>query len=189
MNNLFIEGPIQMGKSTVIRKVLKEMFGPKLDGVAGFTSQRLTERDGQLLGFRLAPANEDISIIADPTEMDHVFKWFAPDGPHVDMRVFETTGVAYIKNALTQFESGRACIILLDEIGGHELACDTFRKALYELLDSDAPCIGVVKSPENTKRMDPTLIHLNENLHRRLSVITDLEAFELHLRDFIPTVI
>ena len=66
MNNLFIEGPIQTGKSTLIRKVLREAFGPSLDGVAGFTSQRLTDAGGQLLGFRLAPADAALTVVCDP---------------------------------------------------------------------------------------------------------------------------
>jgi nucleoside-triphosphatase THEP1 len=185
MNNLFIEGPIQTGKSTLIRKVLKETFGPELDGVTGFTSQRITEEDGHLLGFRLAPADESISIVANPVGMEHVFKWFGPDGPHIDMNVFEIAGTEYMKNALTQIASGRAQIVLLDEIGGHELACDAFRESLYELLDSDAPCIGVIKSPANTRRMDDSLLALNEELHAHVSVVTGLDVFEPLLREFL----
>lgn len=185
MNNLFIEGPIQTGKSTLIRRMLREVFGPDLNGVAGFTSQRVIDRSGQLLGFRLAPANEDISIVASPVEMDNIFKWFASDGPHVDMSVFETVGIDYIKNALTRFESGRAHIVLLDEIGGHELASDIFRRALYELLDSDAPCIGVVKSPANTLHMDSTLMQRNDELHRKVSVITEPDLFESGIQRYL----
>ncbi len=189
MNNLFIEGPIQTGKSTTIRKVLKEVFGPSLTGVYGFTSQRLTDTGGQLLGFRLAPAHAALSVVADPAACDKVFKAFTPQGPQVDMRVFETAGVAYLDEAFSQAKAGQARLILLDEIGGHELKNDTFRCRLYELLDSDIPCIGVVKSAENTKRMDPTLLQMNEELHCRLSVITDLEAFASHLRDYLTHII
>ena len=193
MNNLFIEGPIQTGKSTTIRSVLKERFGSDLEGVAGFTSQRVTNLNGQLLAFRLAPAAEDISIVLDIKPepvfvrdvLNNVFKWFAPDGPHVDMRVFETAGVAYMKNAQTDVKSGRAQIVLLDEIGGHELASDVFRHELYELLDSDIPCVGVIKSRDNTRNMDPTLLAFNEELHNRISAVTGLQLFESRLRQFL----
>ena len=175
MNNTFIEGPIQTGKSTFIRKILMEQFGPSLDGVFGFTSQRLTDSDGQLCGFRLAPADAPLSIAADPAEMDHVFKAFTPDGTRVDMNVFETAGMRYMDEALAAAQAGQAKMILLDEIGGHELKSEAFRLKLYELLDSEYPCIGVVKSPENTKRMDPELMELNAELHKRIG---DVRRFQ-----------
>lgn len=195
MNNLFIEGPIQTGKSTTIRKVLKERFGPDLTGVAGFTSQRVTNPNGQLLAFRLASAAEDISVALDMNPkpvfirdvLNNVFKWFGQDGPHVDMRVFETAGVAYMKNALADVKSGQAQIVLLDEIGGHELESDVFRHELYKLLDSDIPCVGVIKSRDNTRNMDPALLALNEELHSKLSVVTGLQLFESLLRQFLES--
>ncbi len=178
MNNLFIEGPIQTGKSTLIRKVLWEFFGPSLDGVAGFTSQRLTDADGQLLGFRLAPADAALTVVCNPSAADNVFKQFTPGGARVDMSVFETAGIRYMEEALEAAKAGQAQIILLDEIGGHELTSDAFRRKLYQLLDSEYPCVGVIKSPDNTRRMDPALVQLNDELHAHLTVTKDFaEAF------------
>ena len=183
MNNLFIEGPIQTGKSTLIRKVLREAFGPSLDGVAGFTSQRLTDAGGQLLGFRLAPADAALTVVCDPAAADNVFKSFTPCGTRVDMSVFETAGIRYMDEALARAKAGQAQIILLDEIGGHELASDTFRRKLYQLLDSEYPCVGVIKSPANTKRMDDSLLALNDELHAHLTITKDFaEAFKTFLR-------
>lgn len=173
MNNLFIEGPIQTGKSTLIRKVLRDVFGPSFDGVAGFTSQRLTDADGQLLGFRLAPAEAALTVVCDPAAADNVFKQFTPTGTRVDMSVFETAGIRYMDEALEAAKAGQAQVILLDEIGGHELASDAFRRKLYQVLDSEYPCVGVIKSPDNTRRMDPALLVLNDELHGHLSVSTD----------------
>ena len=183
MNNLFIEGPIQTGKSTLIRKVLREFFGPSLEGVAGFTSQRLTDADGQLLGFRLAPADAALTIVCDPASADNVFKSFTADGTRVDMSVFETAGIRYMDEALKAAKAGQAQVILLDEIGGHELASDAFRQKLYQLLDSEFPCVGVIKSPANTKRMDDSLLALNDELHSHLTITKDFaEAFKTFLR-------
>ena len=183
MNNLFIEGPIQTGKSTFIRKVLREFFGPSLEGVAGFTSQRLTDADGQLLGFRLAPADAALTIVCDPTATDNVFKSFTADGTRVDMSVFETAGIRYMDEALSAAKAWQAQIILLDEIGGHELASDAFRRKLYQLLDSEFLCVGVVKSPANTRRMDNSLLALNAELHEHLTVTDDFaEDFANSLR-------
>ena len=179
MNNLFIEGPIQTGKSTLIRKVLREFFGPSLEGVAGFTSQRLTDADGQFLGFRLAPADAALTVVCDLVTADNVFKQFTPNGTQVDMNVFETAGIRYMDEALEAAKAGQAQVILLDEIGGHELASDAFRQKLYQVLDSEYLCVGVVKSPANTRRMDASLLALNDELHQHLTVTKDFaEAFE-----------
>lgn len=145
----------------------------------GFTSQRVTDSDGNLQGFRLAPADAPLSVIGEPSAMDDVFKWFTPHGARVDMRVFETTGVRFMEEALADAKAGIAQMILLDEIGGHELASELFYDKLYELLDSEYPCVGVIKSPENTRRMNPALLQLNAALHEKVSVvpICDLAQF------------
>ena len=185
MNTLFLEGPIQTGKSTLIRKILREVFDQDLSGVAGFTSQRITDSDGNLLGFRLAPAASDLSVTADSVGTDNVFKYFTPSGSKTDMSVFETTGIELINEAYAAVKEGRAKVVLLDEIGGHELASSAFRNELYKLLDSDVPCIGVVKSQSNTKHMDPTLLMLNKELHNKLTVVTEFDEFESSLRFFL----
>lgn len=51
-NLLFLEGPIQTGKSTLIRKLL----GEHIDECGGFTSQRMTDDAGNTVGFRIGPA-------------------------------------------------------------------------------------------------------------------------------------
>ena len=191
MNNVFLEGPIQTGKSTFIRNILKEYFGPGLDGVFGFTSQRITASDGQLLGFRLAPAAAELSVDLDTfaaggiEDVAGVFKYFTPDGPRVDMSVFETAGIRYMDEALTNAKAGRALLILLDEIGGHELESEAFRTKLNELLDSAYPCVGVIKSADNTRRMDPSLIALNADLHKKLFATDHRDEFEHLLRSLV----
>ena len=156
-----------------------------MDGVAGFTSQRLTDADGRLLGFCLAPADAALTVVCDPSACDNVFKAFTPDGTRVDMRVFETAGAAYLDEASSRAKAGQARLVLLDEIGGHELKNDAFRRRLYELLDSDIPCVGVIKSPANTRCMDDSLLSLNEELHAHVSVVTGLDVFEPLLREFL----
>ena len=194
MNNLFIEGPVQTGKSTLLRKILKEKYGPGLDGVSGFTSQRVTDADGNLLGFRLAPAPAELSVcldtfdVSDIPEVDSIFKYFKPDGPHVDMSVFENAGIRYMDEALKKAKAGLTSVILLDEIGGHELASEAFRSRLYELLDSDCLCVGVIKSADNTRRMDPTLVELNANLHKKILATDSRSEFERILRSVLNSI-
>lgn len=90
-----------------------------------------------------------------------IFKFlrFWPDGrTFVDNTAFETLGVHYLKDT-----DGRK-LMLLDEIGGHELTCRPFMDALLELLAGDIPCIGVIKAPASTRRMDASLLDLHSQL-------------------------
>ena len=194
MNNIFIEGPVQTGKSTLIRRILKEKYGPNLERVAGFTSQRVTDSGGNLLGFRLAPAGADLSAALDSfgvssvSEIDNVFKYFAADGPHIDMDVFESAGIGYMNEALNKAKAGQSDLVLLDEIGGHELASGVFRNKLYELLDSDCLCVGVIKSSDTARRMDPALTGLNAELHKKIPVTDNRDEFERSLRAVINSI-
>lgn len=194
MNNLFIEGPIQRGKSTLIREVLKKFYGPGLDGrpepdagtgiaggkgVGGFTVQRMsfpTQGADKRFGFRLMEASAPIwahtCVVATDEALlksDGVFKVVGPSGCRTNLEVFESKAVALMEQAARDAEEGRIGIILLDEIGGHELSCPGFCKKLYELLDSDIPCIGVIKHPDSARRMDPTIAKANEELHEKIT--------------------
>lgn len=176
---LFLEGPIQTGKSTLIRNVL-ETLGEG-SGVAGFISQRLTAPDSNdgtddTVAFRIAPAGEPLTrpvkdIISWPNPGEEeclakgVFKYFDKDGVTKHPKVFQGIGLSYLTKSVDSSK-----LILLDEIGGHELDVPEYRKALYEVLASGKPCIGVIKHPESTKRMDAGLVELNAELHR---IITD----------------
>lgn len=194
MNNLFIEGPIQRGKSTLIREVLKKFYGPGLDGrpepdtgtgiaggigVGGFTVQRMsfpTQGADKRFGFRLMEASAPIwahtCVVATDEALlksDGVFKVVGSFGGRTNLEVFESKAVALMEQAARDAEEGRIGIILLDEIGGHELSCPGFCKKLYELLDSDIPCIGVIKHPDSARRMDPTIAKANEELHEKIT--------------------
>ena len=180
MNNLFLEGPIQTGKSTLIREVLHEACGPELTGVGGFTVQRMhfpTPGNDKRFGFRLMPAAAPIKAHTCVTTTDEnllasdgVFKLTGCEGgSRTNMEVFETKGVTLLTQALEDAKAGRIGLVLLDEIGGHEMKCRKFMSLLNRLLDSDIPCIGVIKHPDSTRRMDPSLLEANEELHKKIT--------------------
>ena len=50
--HLFLEGPIQTGKSTLLRRLL----APYKDQIGGFASQRMLNDDGRTIGYRIGPA-------------------------------------------------------------------------------------------------------------------------------------
>ena len=174
MNNLFLEGPIQTGKSTLIRELLKAR-----KDVGGFTVQRLsfpTKGEEKRTGFRLMAADAPIKAHTCVTATDDnliasdgVFKLVGPKGSKVNLEVFETKGVELLKQALKDAKAGKIKLVLLDEIGGHELACKKFCKALDELLDSDIPCVGVIKQYKDAKKMDASIAEANKELHKKIT--------------------
>ena len=187
MNNLFLEGPVQTGKSTLIREMLQEFYGANAcrsgscnfefcsapdKVIGGFTVQRMhfpTPGENKRIGFRLMPASAPIKAHTCVTATDEdllasegVFKLMSGSGKspgssqcgsRVKLEVFETLGVQYIRQAIEDYRTGRISLVLLDEIGGHEMICVEFRQALYEILESDIPCIGVVKLQESARGM------------------------------------
>ena len=61
--------------------------------------------------------------------------------------VFEDLGVRLLEEAY------RYDYVVLDEIGGFEVLSDVFLEALRKLLESDIPCIGVMKGEGPASKM------------------------------------
>lgn len=149
--NLFLEGPIQTGKSTLIRQVL----GDRLRLCGGFASQRLLDSKGNTRGFRIGPAAET-SLTApapehlpdSPSQEDGIFLWRTEEGMTSFPRVFSKRALSLLKDAEEH------PLILLDEIGGIELASDSFFDRLLRLLQGPVPCLGVLKLKENMERLN-----------------------------------
>ena len=188
-NVLFLEGPIQTGKSTLIREIL----GEHLQECGGFTSQRLVDSTGETRGFRIGPAattpltaplggmrpgpapavdpaffhgmdpsqvNDSVPEASPLPQPEYlltspdgsiysgIFKYFDRMGSvHKDQEVFDVLGTFLLTSS-----KGRP-LVLLDEIGGSELLSVPFRTALYDLLTSGVPCLGVIKLEKNARRM------------------------------------
>lgn len=174
MNNLFLTGPIQVGKSTILREALTPWLELDPTPVAGFSCQRFIVKTPssrtsdnenadhkKTIAFRLGRAQDPIEVhipdgfqesdlqMAEIIHSGNVFKYFDSCGAHVNMDVFNTAGVQYIQEAADDSNK----LALLDEIGGHELVCEEFFNELVQLLQSDIPCVGVLKSQESAARM------------------------------------
>lgn len=139
--------------------------------IGGFASQRLTAAGAtsgaaaeKTVAFRIGPAAT--TPLTAPLEFyknsGGIFKCIGDGGVTVDDSVFETLGVQYLKDT-----AGRR-LMLLDEIGGHELKCAPFMDALLELLSGDIPCLGVFKMASSVKRMDSSLMELNARLREAI---------------------
>lgn len=173
-NNYFLEGDIQTGKSTLIRRAL----GDHISECGGFACQRLIDNSGNIIGFRFGPASStplNASVrfddgypytlrYADGSIPDNIFKFRDRLGvSHVDADLFGTAGVE-----LMRVRKGQR-FMLLDEIGGIELVCRPFVSALFDLLESDVPCVGVIKSRINMEKIgDPEVALVYDELRDRI---------------------
>lgn len=177
---LFLEGPIQTGKSTLIREAL----GTDIHKCGGYASQRLLDASGRTRGFRIGPAASTAltaplktmilrsgmsdgnpgSMSNDAAtsgqKLPHIL--LAPDGScydHVfkytadDGKVYKDQSVfAHYGAGLLSSAKGSS-LVLLDELGGAELLCDPFMAALEDLLAGGTPCLGVLKLAEGARHM------------------------------------
>ncbi|MGN0704031.1 MAG: nucleoside-triphosphatase [Lentihominibacter sp.] len=163
--HLFLEGPIQKGKSTLLR----ELLSPYMNEVGGFTSQRLLDSEGKTVAFRIGSARNTPLTAPYDENYNGIFRVITTQGQSLKYpEVFENEGLRYLTN-----NKGKK-LILLDEIGGAELLSYCFRKELYNLLSGDTPCIGVIKQEVKAKFMSATagyeknLLSYNRELRKLL---------------------
>lgn len=134
--HIFLTGPIQVGKSTIIRRTLgqlnqtyggfKTYFGP---------DRRFQDR---LLYLNGAAEPKFFST-------DHGIAIFKKDClPQVDDARFNTDGVALIQRA-----KANAAMIIMDECGNLERNALTFQREIINTLDGDKPVLGVIKCDSN----------------------------------------
>lgn len=161
--HFFLEGPIQEGKSTLIRRLIKE----HLTNMGGFSSQRLFNDFGQTVGFRIVPAVEamELTIKYSPWLSD-VFLYFDGGKTEKKTEVFAETAIRYLKDG-----KGKK-LILLDEIGGIELLIPEFREALYGILEEGVPCLGVLKLEQS-----------NRNMCSNANINDECTRYQIELRD------
>lgn len=195
IRHLFLEGPIQEGKSTLIRSRIRD----HLPQVGGFSSQRLLDSSGKTVGFRIAPPEEAMALTAEYSpELSGVFLYFDGEKTEAKPELFAGTAVSYLRE-----RKGKK-LILLDEIGGVELLEPEFRKELYAALEGDIPCLGVLKLEISMRNMCKNTdidrdcvdyhLKLREDLARRFGA--DIVRFERNrtkeperaLNEFIHTI-
>lgn len=165
---LFLTGPAEVGKSAIIKAAL----GPQLAYAGGFLTESVSDTGGRLLGYDLLPpAGYDRWRILD----------CSGDMPAKDNEVFRNQGVRLLG------EAAYYPFAVLDEIGGFEMLIPQFRNALAELLNSDLPIIGVLKTPESALHvkqrfgLGDKFTMLTDNLHTVLA--RDSDTVILQVKD------
>lgn len=172
MRHLFLEGPVQEGKSTLIRRLIE----PYLEQTGGFSSQRLLDGTGATVGFRIASAAEALILTREyDRELNDIFLYFDGSRAVKTPEVFTEAALNY----LTNFDGKK--LILLDEIGGMELGVSAFRETLYQVLGGSIPCIGVLKLEEKNRHMceqaviDKSCLTWHQKLKRDMTERFDTE--------------
>ena len=138
--NIFLIGPSGCGKTTIIRSVL----GEKLACAGGFVTERIRNGDGSLLGYDMFPAAYAAGVAGYEGRR---FLDYSVSPPVSDNEVFRTDGVRLLR------EAEMYPFALLDEFGGFELIIPQFREALLDVLNSDLPCVGVLKGAPNAQQL------------------------------------
>lgn len=139
--HLFLYGGSMIGKTSLLKSVLS----PYEKWLCGFSTGRIYEGE-RLLGFRVSVSGESV-FVPDAQFGQDMSGVFLLD-KHWNIAVLESA----IRRARSAWEAGDKKLVLLDEIGGIELASTVFMEHLLWLL-AHARCAGVLKSEQNLRRM------------------------------------
>ena len=96
--HLFLEGPIQTGKSTLLRRLL----APYKDQIGGFASQRMLNDDGRTIGYRIGPAESTPLTIPfiEGCELPGIFRIIHEDGTSEKFpEIFDSYGIRLLDAA------------------------------------------------------------------------------------------
>ena len=142
--HLFLIGPSGSGKSSLLREVL----GEKLALSGGYVTEAVYGNYGELNGFSLSPAAAAANISGFEAEMFLDCRRFPP---RADTEVFRRTGVRLLS------EAAWYPYVVLDEFGGFELIIPQFRDALMDILYSEIPVIGALRTQEEAEALREAL--------------------------------
>lgn len=131
--NIFLTGPLEVGKSTLLRKVVRELGWR----TGGFQTRPVFDTQG-VCGFSMEPfeAGRGAPSVLMARRTDRGF-----DALPI---TFDGLGCSLLGKAL----EGGADLIVMDEIGFFESRAYRFHDAVMACLDSPVPVLGVLKKSE-----------------------------------------
>ena len=129
--HIFLTGKKQIGKSTLIRKILKDYPGP----ADGF----LTMRTKEYLGDHFSVHMYHLKEPRNPNEQNLLF---------VCGKTSEHTSDTFDRLGCGILSMCSDCsLIIMDELGPHEAKAALFRQEILRLLDGPIPVLGVLQEP------------------------------------------
>ena len=133
--HIFLTGDVQIGKSTVINKVLSALSAP----YKGFRTYGAEYKEDGSSVVYISPADDlNDKTIAAVRHGDKHTKM------EVNKDAFEFKGVEILKNSL----NSDVDLILMDEIGFMESYFEGFKDAIRDVLNSDKNILGVVRNKD-----------------------------------------
>ncbi|HJK01842.1 MAG TPA: hypothetical protein O0W91_01050 [Methanocorpusculum sp.] len=129
-HHLFLTGAVQVGKSTIISRVIKELDIP----VSGFRTVAVFNECGESDIF-LIPAGgtqEDCALAS------HLAHRIPGEKPVFHETVFLSRGVSLL-------EACSGPLVVMDELGWMESSCFLFQEAVFSVLNGPIPVLGVVR--------------------------------------------
>lgn len=148
--HLFLTGPKQIGKSTVLRALLE---GREL-ALGGFLTVRIFIPGGASIHM-IRPGEHDFTL------ENRVFCRLK-GVLHLDSRDFDRIGCALLA------DRNRYDLLLMDELGPTEAQADAFRQAVLDTLDGNVPVYGILQEAESAflseiaAREDVTVVTVTE---------------------------
>jgi len=169
---LFLTGTSGCGKA----QLLQELLGESAAYAGGLLTKPVLREDGSLLGHELLPAAalNDRSSYQGLKYID-----YSSGRATKDNEIIRNQGSRFLQ------EAAYYSFAVLDEIGGIEMLIPQFRAALSDLLNSEQPVIGCLKSKQETEAMKKSFrlgIRFNmliENLHSVLAADSDTVVLEV----------
>ncbi|MEW9094943.1 MAG: nucleoside-triphosphatase [Clostridiaceae bacterium] len=152
MHNIFLTGEKNVGKSTIIKKILQSLSS----SVGGYSTEFIMKNN--LKYFYLTSlshkSNKSLMAIGDPSikKIIKIYKY-----------AFNVFGASLILDSINTKD-----VIILDEIGFIENNCNEFKDSIIKALDSEKIIIGVLKDFNGDfincikNRKDVTLFNVNE---------------------------
>ena len=158
---ILICGDVQVGKSTLIRKLISDMGRTP----RGYITKRIPAPEGETSYVYLY----DIANPPEHIEDSAVIKEIAPDGLRDYPEVMDDLGVKY----LTGIPEGE--LVILDEVGTIESNSPLFQKAVMDILGGDYDVLVSVKA-QNTEFLRAVRSHPDCELY----IITPQNRNELY---------
>ena len=146
--HIFLTGPVQVGKSTILRKTLEALQVTP----GGFRSVSVADLPDGAMSVYLIPAGEKAPSM---TDWNRVGIRKLPRGIVKFPERFERAGIAALEGA----ESSR--LILMDEVGRMESGAAQFSARILELLEGETPIFGVVQKMADTPLTNAIRNHPN----------------------------